>query len=125
MTLVGTLAAVAVLLAAIGVAGVIAHAVTERRREFGIRMALGATAAAAVRSVSGGGLILAAIGAAVGAALSIPAASLVQTFLWRVEPGDPSTYLGVAGVLFVVASIASVLPALKLLRISPAETLKN
>jgi ABC-type antimicrobial peptide transport system permease subunit len=125
MTLVGVLAVAAILLAAIGVHGVIAHTVAERRREFGIRIALGATGADAVRSVSFDGIALAAIGAVAGGLLSIPATSLVRSFLWRVEVSDPWTYVTVAIALLVVATVASVLPALRLLRLNPAETLRN
>jgi predicted permease len=125
MTLVGILAGAAILLAAIGVHGVIAHTVAERRREFGIRIALGATGAAAVSSISLGGITLAAIGAVIGGLLSIPATSLVRSFLWRVDVNDPWTYAAVAVALFLVATVASVLPALRLLRLNPAETLRN
>jgi putative ABC transport system permease protein len=125
MTLVGVLAGAAILLAAIGVHGVIAHTVAERRREFGIRIALGATGASAVRSVSLAGMTLAAIGAVIGGVLSIPATSLVRSFLWRVDVNDPWTYAAVAIALFLVAAVASVLPALQLLRLNPAETLRN
>lgn len=125
MTLVGVLAGAAILLAAIGVHGVIAHSVAERRREFGIRIALGATGADAMRSVSFGGIALAGVGGIIGGLLSIPASSLVRSFLWRVETSDPWTYLGVAVALLVVATVASVLPALRLLRLNPSETLRN
>ena len=125
MTLVAALAGAALLLAAIGVHGVIAHSVAERRREFGIRIALGATAASAVRMVSMSGILLTATGAMAGLLLSIPATALVRAFLWRVEENDPWTYAGVALVLFVVAIFSSLLPALKLLRLNPAETLRN
>ena len=116
MTLVGVLSGAAILLAAIGVHGVIAHTVAERRREFGIRIALGATGADAVRSVSLGGITLAAIGAVIGGLLSIPATTLVRSFLWRVDVSDPWTYAAAATALLVVATVASVLPALRLLR---------
>ncbi len=125
MTLVGVLAGAAILLAAIGVHGVIAQTVAERRREFGIRIALGATGADAVRSVSLGGITLAAIGAIAGGLLSIPATSLVKSFLWRVETSDPWTYVLVAIALLVVATVASILPAWRLLRLNPSETLRN
>ena len=125
MTLVASLAGAALLLAAIGVHGVIAHSVAERRREFGIRIALGATAASAVRNVSMGGVLLTTVGAAVGLLLSIPATALVRAFLWRVEATDPWTYGGAALVLLLVAIVASLLPALKLLRLNPAETLRQ
>jgi len=125
MALVGALAGAALFLAAIGVYGVIAHSVAERRREFGIRIALGSTAGAAVRAVTLSGIGLVAVGAAAGLALSIPATSLVRAFLWRVDAGDPITYAGVGVVLLVVAAAASLLPALKLLRLDPVETLKS
>ena len=126
MTLVGILAGASILWRpVIGVHGVIAHTVAERRREFGIRIALGATAGHAVRSVSLSGVTLAAIGAVTGGLLSIPATSLVRSFLWRVEVHDAWTYAGVAIALLVVATIASVLPALRSLRLNPAETLRN
>ncbi len=125
MSLVAALAGGALLLAAVGVHGVTAQSVAERRREFGIRIALGATSVDAVRTVSTTGLLLSSAGAIAGLLLSIPATSLVRAFLWRVEPGDPWTYIGVAAVLLVVAIVASVLPALKLLRLNPAETLRN
>ncbi len=125
MTLVAALAGAALLLAAIGVHGIIAHSVAERRREFGIRIALGATSADAVRAVSMTGILLTAAGAIAGLLLSIPATSLVRAFLWRVEASDPWTYAGVAGLLLVVAVVSSLLPALKLLRLNPAETLRS
>ncbi len=66
-----------------------------------------------------------AAGAVAGALLSIPATSLVRAFLWHVGPGDPITYAGAGLVLLIVAVVASLLPALKLLRLNPAETLRN
>jgi predicted permease len=125
MTLVGVLAAAAVLLAAIGIHGVIAHSVAERRREFGIRLALGATAAATIRRVALGGIGLAAAGAAIGGVLSLGAVRLVQSFLWGVGQHDPATYIGVALLLLGIATTASVIPALRILRLDPAETLRN
>ena len=102
MTLVGVLAVAAVLLAAIGIHGVIAHSVTERRREFGIRLALGATTAATMRQVALGGIGLAAAGAAIGGVMSLAAVRLVVSFLWGVDQHDPATYIGV--VLLLLAS---------------------
>ena len=125
MTIVAVLAGVAVFLAAIGIHGLIAHSVAERRREFGIRMALGATAGHTVRTVALSGLALAATGALAGALLSIPATRLVQSFLWGVETSDPRTYGAVAAGVLLVAAMASLIPALKLLRLDPAQTLRN
>lgn len=125
MTLVGVIAAAALLLAAMGLYGLIAHSVSERTREFGIRMALGATAGQTVLDVASSGVTLSLIGAAIGCVLSILAVRLVQSFLWGVEPSDPVTYLSVLGFLIVVASVSSVLPALRLLRLDPAKTLRD
>lgn len=124
MTLVGTLAVVALLLTTLGLHGVMAQSVAERTREFGIRMALGATAQSAVRMVTVGGLGLAAIGAVLGVGLAVPASSLVASSLYGVAERDPATYVGAAIFLVVVAGIASLLPALRLLRVDPASTLR-
>lgn len=125
MTLVGVLAVAAALLAAIGLNGVIAHSVVERRREFGIRIALGATAGGTIRRVAAGGLALAAVGTVIGGVLSLAVVRLVQSFLVGVQPRDPLTYAGVALFLLIVATVASVLPALRILKLDPAETLRN
>lgn len=124
MTLVSTLAAAALLLTAIGLHGLVASAVTERTREFGIRMALGATPGATVRDVITGGLALAAVGAALGVALALPASSLVASWLYGVAEHDVTTYVGAAVFLLIVASVASLLPALKILRLDPARILR-
>ena len=124
MTLVAVLAGVALLLASVGIHGLIAHAVTERRREFGIRMALGATAGQTVRDVALGGITLAAAGAVAGGLLSIPAVTLVRSFLWRVETSDPLTYAVAGAGLLIVAAISSLLPALRLLKLDPASSLR-
>ena len=124
MTLVAVLAGVALLLASIGIHGLIAHAVTERRREFGIRMALGATAGQTMRDVALGGITLAAAGAMAGGLLSIPAVTLVRSFLWRVETSDPLTYAVAGAGLLIVAAISSLLPALRLLKLDPASSLR-
>ena len=125
MTLVGALALVALLLAAVGLHGLISHSVTERTREFGIRLALGATPAGTVRAVAWSGIALAGIGALIGAALAVPASTLVASVLYGVAERDPLTYVGAAVFLFVVASVASLLPALRILRLDPATTLRR
>ena len=125
MTLVGALAAAAILLAAIGLHGLVAHSVAERRREFGIRLALGATPGGTLRLAALSGVWLAGIGAVVGGALSAPATRLVAAFLIDVPRADAPTYHGVAVLLFVVAAVSSVLPAARLLRLDPARTLRE
>ena len=123
VALVGVLAGAALLLAAIGIYGLLAHSIGERRREFGIRIALGATPAQTVRGVAMGGIVLAAAGAAAGTLLSMPAARLVQASLVGVGERDPLTYAGVIIFLLLVATIASVIPALRILKLDPASTL--
>jgi hypothetical protein len=125
MTLVGALAIVALLLAAIGLHGLISHSVSERTREFGIRLALGATPGGTVRAVAWSGIALAGVGAVIGAALAVPASGLVASVLYGVAERDPLTYIGAGAFLFIVASIASLLPALRILRLDPATTLRQ
>jgi ABC-type antimicrobial peptide transport system permease subunit len=125
MILIGVLAGAALLLAAIGIHGLIANAVVERTRELGIRIALGAPIGPTISRVAIPGVVLSFVGAVAGLGLSMPAVSLVQVFLWRVSDRDPVTYVAVPLFFVVVAAIASVLPALKILRLDPAKTLRQ
>jgi ABC-type antimicrobial peptide transport system permease subunit len=122
--LVGTLALAALVLAAIGVHGLIVHTVAERTREFAIRMALGATPRATVAQVAKSGVVLAGVGAVIGVALSIPGVTLIESSLYTVRAGDGATYVGVGALLFGVACLSSVLPALRILRLDPAKALR-
>jgi len=119
------MAGTALLLAAMGLHGLIASSVAERTREFGIRMALGATAAQTIRIVASSGVGLAIVGAALGGACSVLAVRLVRSSLWGVEPGDPVTYGAVMVFLIAVAAASSVLPAVRLARLDPAKTLRD
>ena len=125
MTLVGALSLVALLLAAVGLHGLISHSVAERTREFGIRLALGATPARTATAVAWSGIVLAGIGAVIGVALAVPASTLVASVLYGVAERDPLTYVGAAGFLFIVAAVASIAPALRILRLDPAATLRQ
>jgi ABC-type antimicrobial peptide transport system permease subunit len=127
MILVGVIAAAALALSAVGIYGLIAHAVGERRREFGMRMALGATAAQTVRSLALSGIALASIGAGAGIGLAWMAARVLdsQSIIWGIGSRDPVTFVGVAVFLLAVATIASVVPALRVLRLDPARALRD
>lgn len=124
-TLVGALALSSLLLAAIGIQGLISHGVAERTREFGVRLALGASAGLTMLTIARSGVVLAAIGAAIGAALSIPAVTIIESFLYTVQPGDPRTYAWVGALLLAVACVSSILPAMRILRLDPATILKE
>ena len=124
MSLLVTLAGAAVLLAALGIHGLISASVTERTREMGIRLALGATSARAMRTLAAPGVLLALAGLVAGALFARAATRLVQHFVWGVSANDPLTFAGVAALLVTVATTASVLPALRILRLDPAQTLR-
>lgn len=124
-TLAGILAGLALLLAAVGIYGLIASSVGERTRELGIRMALGATVVQAIRAVSAGGVRLALIGLLLGCAAALAAARVLRTLIWGVASDDPLTFASVCGVLLLVAGLASLLPALRIAGIHPAQTLRE
>jgi predicted permease len=124
MSLVLGLGGVAVLLAAIGVYGLIGSSIAERTRELGIRLALGATSAQVMTDVVKSGVMLAAVGVAIGAAAAIPVARLMKSFIWGVTATDPLTFAGVIVALLAVALLASILPARRVLRLDPALTLR-
>lgn len=122
-SLFGLFAAVALLLACGGVYGVIAHAVSQRTREIGIRMALGARAGQILRQVLGRGLVLVSTGILIGLAGASWAAGLLETFLFGVSGSDPITYAAVTLLLTAVALVAMVLPARRAARVDPNRAL--
>ncbi len=124
-TLMGTMAGLALLLAAIGIYGLIAHSVSERTRELGIRMAMGATAGQAVTLVTLPGVVLAGIGCALGCMLGWGAAGWMRHLIWGVSPTDTATFVGVSGLFLFVAAVASLLPAWSITRLNPANTLRS
>ena len=124
MVLLLVLAGAAALLTAVGIHGLIAASVTERTREIGIRLALGATLAGAVRTIAAPGVVMALIGIAAGTLIARLAVHLLQSLIWGVTPTDPVTFLTVAGFFLAVAVFASLLPALRILRLDPATTLR-
>jgi ABC-type antimicrobial peptide transport system permease subunit len=121
----GSLALLAVLLAAIGLYGLVANSVAERRRELGIRMALGATAARASVAAATPGITLAAIGIVIGLAAARGVSTLLRHFLWGVTVGDPVTFVSAAGIVFAIAVVAVVVPALRIVRLNPIRALRS
>jgi putative ABC transport system permease protein len=123
--LVGTLAALALVLAAIGIFGVLTFTVRERTREFGIRLALGARTADILRLVLGGGARIAATGIAIGLAMAAALTKSLASLLYGVTPLDPVTFVGASMTLAAIALMACATPALLALRTDPAVTLRQ
>ena len=117
-------AALALALSAVGIYGVLAYTVTQRTREFGIRIALGAGARDVVGMVMGHGVRLAAIGLAIGIAGAFALTRLMTTLLFEVKPADPLVFAGVGAVLMAVALVASLIPSMRVARIRPANALR-
>ncbi len=117
-------AILALLLACIGLFGLLSYEVTQRTREIGIRMALGAQARDVLRNVIGHGIVLAVIGAAFGTAASFAVTRYLGTMLFNVKLGDPVTLVGVTSLLLVVALVACYVPARRATRVDPLVALR-
>ena len=124
LTLLGTFAALALILAAVGIFGVASSVVAERTREIGIRMALGATRTAVFRQIIGEMAALAVAGTAAGLIAAAALTRTITAMLFGVSPADAATYVAVAIVLGVVVLIASWIPARKATRIDPLVALR-
>jgi predicted permease len=118
----GTLA---MIIAMVGIAGVLAFSVSARTAEIGIRMSLGADAGKVHRMILGEGSSLLIVGLALGAVLALIASSALRTLLFGVAPHDPSTLIGVAGILALVGVAACWLPAARAARVDPAIALRS
>jgi predicted permease len=118
----GTLA---MIIAMVGIAGVLAFSVSARTAEIGIRMSLGADAAKVHRMILGEGGSLLVVGLAIGAVLALVASSALRSLLFGVAPHDPTTLVGVAGILALVGVAACWLPAARAARVDPAIALRS
>ena len=124
LALLGTFAVVALVLSTVGLYGVISYAVTQRTREIGVRVALGAPASAVTKLVVGDGLRLSAIGLVIGLAGATGASRVLGSMLYGLSPVDPVTYSAIAVLVIGVALMASYAPARRALRIDPTEALR-
>ena len=125
LSLLGAFAGLALVLAAVGLYGVMAYSVSQRAGEFGVRLALGASPGDVQRLVLGQGARLAATGLALGALVSLVLGALVESLLYGVPARDPLTYAAVIGVLAAAALLAAWLPARRAGRVNPMEALRN
>jgi putative ABC transport system permease protein len=125
MQLFAAFAGFALLLAAIGTYGVLSYVVAQRRREIGIRMALGAKRALVLRSVMGQGLQLTCVGLVAGLTGALVLTRLMETLLFGVRPSDPATLAGVATLITAVAAAASLVPAVSATRVDPMVALRD
>jgi ABC-type antimicrobial peptide transport system permease subunit len=123
--LLGVFGIAAITLAAIGLFGVLATMVRQRTREFGVRLALGATAADVSHMVLRRGMVVAATGTALGLLGALAANRLLSALLFEVSPTDALTLAGIVVVLLAVAALASVIPARASTRIEPAVALRS
>jgi putative ABC transport system permease protein len=123
--LLGTFAGLALLLAAVGTYGILAFTVTERRKEIGIHMALGATRGNVMNRILGQGLRMTVIGLVVGLCASFGLTRLLEAQLFNVKPTDPVTMVSVAMFIAVVALIACYLPAARATRVDPMVVLRD
>jgi predicted permease len=123
--LLGTLAALALLLAAVGLYGLVANGVAERTRELGIRIALGASSRQAMASAALPGLALALVGVVIGGVGARLAASTLRHLVWGVSVADPLTFAAAIGTVLAVAALAALVPALRIVRLNPITALRS
>jgi len=125
MTLLGIFAGLAVVLAAVGVYGLMSFLVAQRTREIGIRMAIGARAGDVLRLIVMRAVLLTGTGVALGLLGALLLTRLLESLLFGVKPTDPLTFAGVAAVLGIVAIAASVVPARRAARVDPLIALRS
>src|SRR6185295_7986084 len=117
-------AGVALLLAAVGLYGVLAYSVTQRQREIGVRLALGAQKRDLLALVLGQGMRLTLLGVGIGVAAALALTRIIRSLLYGVTPTDPATFTGVTLILLLVALLACWVPARRAAKVDPMEALR-
>jgi len=125
MALLGTFALIALVLSAVGLYGMIAYSVSQRTREIGIRMALGADSKTIAALVIGDGVRLAVFGVVLGAAGAFAATRVLNGMLYDVAPGDPMTFATISVLVVGIALAASYVPARRAVGVDPTEALRG
>jgi putative ABC transport system permease protein len=125
MLLLGVFGLLALALAAVGIYGVLSYSMTQRVPEIGVRLALGAEPGRIVRHFLRDGAVLTGLGLGVGLAIGVAVSRLLGKLLYGVTPTDPLTYLAVAAILAVVASLAAYLPVRRASKVDPVIALRN
>jgi putative ABC transport system permease protein len=125
VTLLGVFAGLALLLAAVGIYGIVAHSVTRRTHEIGVRMSLGAHPRKIAGMVLKRTLLLGGAGVAIGAGGSLALTRLLRTMLFGVSPTDPAVFVAASVFLLVVASLAAYIPARRAARVDPLVALRH
>ena len=125
MLLLAAFAATALFLAAVGIYGVVAYSVSQRTREIGVRLAIGAERRDVLALVVGGGMKLAAVGVAIGLAGALGLTQLITTMLYNVTPFDPLSYAVTASVLLTIAAIACYVPARRAMNVDPLVAIRE
>jgi putative ABC transport system permease protein len=124
MLTLGVISGLALILGAVGLYGVLSYVVAERTREIGVRMALGATAAAVLRMIVTQGVRVVLAGAVVGIAVALASTRLLDTLLFGTEPVDPVVFVAMSLVMIAIGMLASYVPARRASRVDPIESLR-
>jgi putative ABC transport system permease protein len=125
MLTLGVVSALAMILGAVGLYGVLSYVVAERTREIGVRMALGATASAVQRMVVSQGARVVLIGAVAGVAVAFASTRFLTTLLYEVDAVEPLMFLAMSVMMIAVGMLASYVPARRASRMNPIESLRN
>jgi len=124
LTLLGSFAALALLLAMVGVYGVISYSVSQRTQEFGIRMAIGAQRHQVLTMVMQQGIKIAGIGLAIGILSALALTRIIRSLLFDVSASDPLTFTAICGLLMLLAVVACLAPAYRATKVDPMEALR-